>query len=113
MGNTKNKQANKERNELLEMIFESKQLRCDCHRPAPRACSPRIASHVQKVSWGQWSYGWRDVLVSPVNKHPRSLVGDLLRLPHLPGQGPLPRPLHGETEGIKSSKLFDFVPFLI
>ena len=44
MGNTKNKQTNKERNELLEMIFESKQLCCDCQRPAPCACSPRMAS---------------------------------------------------------------------
>ena len=39
------------------------------------------------------------MLVSPVNKSPRSLVSDLLRLPHLPGEGPLPRPLHGEAEG--------------
>ena len=46
MENTKIKQANKGRNELLEMIFESKQLRCDCHRPA--AFSPRRASPSRK-----------------------------------------------------------------
>ena len=39
------------------------------------------------------------MLVSPVNEHPRSLICNLLRLPHLPGQGPLPRPLYGEAEG--------------
>ena len=39
------------------------------------------------------------MLVSPVNKSPRSLVSDLLRLTHLPGERPLPRPLHGETDG--------------
>ena len=65
-------------------------------------CSPCLLSSqhlsIQKVSWGQWSDGWRDVLISSVHKHPRSLVSDLLCFPHLPGEWPLPRPLHGEAE---------------
>ena len=32
------------RNELMEKILKFKQLRCDCHCPAPRVCSPRSAS---------------------------------------------------------------------
>ena len=51
------------------------------------------------MSRGQWSDGRRDVLVSSINEHSWSLIRDLLRLSHLPGQGPLPRPLHGEAEG--------------
>ena len=39
------------------------------------------------------------MLVSSINEHSWSLIRDLLRLSHLPGQGPLPRPLHGEAEG--------------
>ena len=67
------------------------------------SCSSCLSSSqrlsVQKVSWGQRSDGRRDELVSPINESPRSLVSDLLRFPHLPGQRPLPRPLHGEAEG--------------
>ena len=38
------------------------------------------------------------MLVSSINEHSWGLIRDLLRLSHLPGQGPLPRPLHGEAE---------------
>ena len=48
---------------------------------------------------GKWSDGRRDVLISPINQPPRSLVCNLLRFSHLTGQGPLPRPLHSEGEG--------------
>ena len=51
------------------------------------------------MSRGQGSNGWWDVFIPPVNQHPRSLICYLLGLPHLSGEGPLSRPLHGEAEG--------------
>ena len=48
---------------------------------------------------GEWSDGRRDMFVSPIYQPPRGVIRDLLGLAHLSGQGPLPRPLHGEAEG--------------
>ena len=44
-------------------------------------------------------------LLYAVYEHPGSLVSDLLGIPHLPGKGPLPRPLHGEIEVSAGSRL--------
>ena len=48
---------------------------------------------------GEGSDGRGNAFVSSIYQPPRGLIRDLLRLLHLPGQGPLPRPLHSETEG--------------